>query len=232
MLKKSAAFVLLVTLMFVASSAMAQEQAPRPTVVVIPPRYTIVKLGMDMVALRPVLLVSCQGSDSDPVMHVWNDDPGEWIRLSVGTFRSGEMFRVPPREIVLVGSAQDLPAAVVDAAQELAAVKRVETLNLVSVINTLNESLEFDRKEWRWLSERYNLKLRDLNAERRRYGKYGPRGGSRGEVMMPAVEEEPEVLSAPVAAPVAPVAAPVVIEEAPAPVTAPAPMPEPAPEDK
>lgn len=239
MTKKSAAYVLITMLLFAASGVMAQE-APTPTVLVIPPRYTIVKLGLDMVALRPVLLVSCQEGNAGTVMHVWNDDPGEWLHLPVDTFRSGEMFRVQPRDIVIVGSDQDVPGLVVDAARALAPVKRVETLNLVSVINALNESLKFDRNEWRWLAGRYNLTLKDLNSERRRYGKYGPPGGSREEVIMPMAEDEAEILSTPVEAPVVPAAAPVVVEEEPAreewtakpPVAVPAPIPETAPEDK
>jgi len=218
--------------------ASAQE-APSPTVLMIPPRHTIIKIGLDICALRPAVMITYQDpGGTEPVLHVWNPDPREWVRVSPDTYAAGSMFRSRPREVIVISGQEGVPEAVREASAALAPVREVNSLDLVSVINALNDSLKFDRGEWRWLADRYGLTLKDVNADRRRYGKYGPPGGSRGAGPVPPPEPAgEEIVPVPVeggAAPdIAPEAGePMEAEVAVEPAKGAAPAPEVAPEDK
>jgi hypothetical protein len=48
----------------------------------------------------------------------------------------------------------------------------------VELVNGLDDIFKFSAGEWRYLAREYKLTLKDLNAERRRYGRYG-RPGAR-----------------------------------------------------
>jgi hypothetical protein len=172
----------------------------------------MVQVGADAVSMRPVVVFAYGGSASSdsPPLHVWNSATSEWAPVSVETYRSGSLFRATPRDAILVGADTDLPAILVQATEQLAPAKRVTSLDLVTVINALDESLKFTVQEWRWLASRYNLKLKDLNSDRRRYGKYGPPAGRKAaEAPLPpgAAAESPEAL-APVPVESAPATAP------------------------
>ena len=49
----------------------------------------------------------------------------------------------------------------------------IQSMDLSKLANTLDHTMKFSPKEWRWLASRYGFKLTDLNTKRRRFGKYG-----------------------------------------------------------
>lgn len=157
------------------------------TLIVIPARYTIVQIAFDIVGMRSVSLVAYDNrADSpSPVMHVWDADGNEWVQTSINGYRSADIFKVVPQRIILVGSNEDVPAPLLEAPSWCSDVKRIPTLNMKTLVNELDKSLKFTPREWKRLAERHGLKLRDLNAERRRYGRYG-KPGLRKNADLPA----------------------------------------------
>jgi len=194
MIRKCFPVVAAVLFMAMAALCLAQD-TEGPTWLVIPARYTIVQLGVDMADMRDVELVSYFGdaATADPPMHVWDGDAGSWVRTGIGEYSSGAIPAADPAAIILVGGDKDLPGAIVRGSSWCESVGRIPTLNLATVINSLNEKLRFTPNEWRWLARRYGLKLKDQNAERRRYGKYG-KPGERRRSPMPRPEPEEETL--------------------------------------
>ncbi len=200
MMTRKYPFVSVVAVILVLSGAVRAAEAEAPTILVVPARYTIVQLSFDIAGVRSVFLVS-YGGDSGSVarpMHIWDSKTRKWVETNIEEYSTADIFETTPQRIILVGSDEDLPSVLVEASFWCPDVKRIPTLNIVTLVNTLNESLKFTPREWKWLAKRYKLKLKDLNAERRRYGKYG-KPGEKTKVPMPmapatikAGEPEPE----------------------------------------
>ena len=148
------------------------------TVLVIPARYTIVQMGFDIAHLRPVSLVAYPATlptHAPPTLHVWNREAQDWIPTSVAEYGEGSIFLTRPSTALVLGPDADLPAGLADASERLAArAERIPALDVVEWVNTLDRHLNFTAQEWRWLADRHGLQIKDLNDERRRYGKYGP----------------------------------------------------------
>jgi hypothetical protein len=154
---------------------MAASDKP---VVVIPLRYRVVQLAQDLARLRALHLVGYTTPDRAGKVsyYSWDAAKESWTEIALDDYRLGSVFGDAPRRLVLVGSDADLPAGLAQAAPWAQDVKRVTSLNIGDMVNGFNASLDFAAREWRWLAERYGLTLEDKNAERRRYGKYGPPG--------------------------------------------------------
>jgi hypothetical protein len=86
--------------------------------------------------------------------------------------------------------------------------RRIASLTPVDLLNELNRDLAFTPMEWRWLAKRYGLTLTDLNAERRRYGKYGPPGSKPVKPQPSAGVEMPPAAPPPAGKALEPVGAP------------------------
>lgn len=192
MLIRCRCFISVVALVLVLSSVSMTAETRESTLLVIPARHTIMQLSLDIAGLRPVSLVAYEGNAAsiDPLMHIWNGKTREWVRTGIEEYASADIFEIRPQRIILIGNDNDLPSLLIEASFWCADVKRIPTLNIMTLVNTLNESLEFTPREWKWLARRYKLKLKDLNAERRRYGRYGKPGEKRKVPMPRAVEPE------------------------------------------
>ena len=93
--------------------------------------------------------------------------------ISLNEYRSGSFLAGTPDQAVLVGTDASLPPSLRASPTWARAVRRIETLDVGSLINSLNEVLRFSPGEWRALAHQFDLNLQDDNAERRRFGKYG-----------------------------------------------------------
>ncbi|MBN2301816.1 MAG: hypothetical protein JXN60_04800 [Lentisphaerae bacterium] len=190
--KRIGIFFLLLEL--VIAGASVSEARQDTTLLVVPSKYTIVQLAFDMAKIRNVDLVAYDSGVNtvDPILHVWNDTLQEWTRTTLQEYETGNIFRSRPGNAVIIGSASDLPAGLLDASKWISDRTHVPTLNIVTLINTLNSTFSFSKKEWKWLGKRYRLELKDLNKEQRRYGRYGRPAGDRAKpediVPVPTVE--------------------------------------------
>lgn len=201
MLARFRILVLSVALASGLSAVAGGAQSEPSTLLVIPARYRIVQLAFDLVSIRPISLVSYQTApDSDKaVLHTWAPVAGAWNSTDLAQLASGEVLVGRPARAILIGEA---PAQVASAFAWCDQVQPISTLDMKEVVNDLNETLDFSPREWRWLAARHGLVLKDLNAERRRYGRYGPPGSKQerpaaesdaGEPMASPVVLEPEV---------------------------------------
>lgn len=163
-------------------------------VIVVPSRYTIVQLAFDIVALRDVALVAYGNSATtgELLLHVWDANNRKWKRITVDEYAVGAFSSHVPDEMILVGSDNDLPAAIIAGASQASNVTRIDTLNLVTVVNTLHKRMHFKEHEWQLLAERHGLKIKDANYERRRWGRYGPPGTKKTPESAQLPEEETE----------------------------------------
>lgn len=167
----------LAALVLCAGSAVARDRAGATTVIVIPARPAVAALAFDMARLRDVPLVCYQISPKTKaaVVYVWNANEKEWIKTDLKEYGTGAIFDPMPTRAILIGTDEAVMAQFEKAAG-WGKVARIPTLSIMDVVNGLNEKFSFTPSEWVWLADRHGLKLKDLNTERRRWGRYGPPG--------------------------------------------------------
>lgn len=199
MFSRSGVAVCIISLMFTMSGSSRAAQADQATVIVIPARPAVVGLAFDMVEIRNVSLVSYQivPGTAKIVLDSWSVPEQKWIRISLDEYRAGNAFHPVPKHAVIIGADQDA-VAVLEKSSSWAEVKRIPTLDVMNMVNSLNEILKFTPSEWKWLAKKHDLKLQDLNDERRRYGRYGKPGETAKRPMPTVLEPVMPVSAAPV----------------------------------
>lgn len=154
---------------------LSTAMADAPMLLVVPARHTMIQFALDMLKLRPMYLMAFDiGTDAKSAsMHLWDGETGEWVSTSVEEYRDGTAFAAAPEKVILAGNVKDLPPGLLDAPAWARHVRRVGATDIVALVNALNDDMEFTTQEWRWIAARYELKLKNLNEERNRYGRYG-----------------------------------------------------------
>jgi hypothetical protein len=156
------------------------------TVLLIPARSMVIQIAFDLASIRNVSVVTYQRSDASGLtyLHRWND--GSWVPTDAATFQALGYAGVSPRRLVVIRSEQDTPPSeVIDGADWATQTTRLDTLDSSSIVNTLGTVLGFRAGEWEWMADRHGLTLIDRNAQRRRFGRYGPPSGDRPLVRAP-----------------------------------------------
>lgn len=155
-------------------------RAAKSTAMVVPVRYVVVQVAFDLASLdKGVSLVSYEstGNADEPALHIWDPQVNGWLEITMSEFRSGAVFGDTPDRVLIVGKDLDQMAVLATAAEGWpATVKQIESLSVDNIVNGADAYLNFTPYEWKWLAKRYQLELEDLNAERRRYGRYGKPG--------------------------------------------------------
>ena len=227
MFKKSLSFcfvALIAACLFSYPTAVSAADSSDPVLLVVPSHYTIVQLAFDIAKLRRNILIvsfSNAGVKTGQALYAWDSNVVEWTKTTFANYTSGDLFKVKPRKVIIMGSENDVPAVLAQASW-CSDVKRIPSLDILGLVNSMNEDFRFTTLEWRWLAKEYDLKIQDLNAERRRYGKYG-KPGEKQAIPMPT---QPETKTEKSAASI-----PVQSEEAPETTTTKTPKVS-APEDK
>ncbi len=156
--------------------------APRrfPTsLLVVPARHTVLQIANDVVAHRPVVLVSYQVSGEDDALslHVWDPARSKWHPILLSDFRNATFTRQKPDRVVLVGSSPDLPTDPLPEALRSAAawadeLHVIKTLSTTPLLNELSDIFAFSKKEQAWFATRYQRGLVDIHAQQRRRSWY------------------------------------------------------------
>jgi len=193
----------LVAGLFVAMALPVQAGAGA-TLVVVPARETIINLIFDVAKYHKLERVSCStDAKGNFALYRWDVVRGDWAKMTVGDLGSAQGFQARPEQVIVIGGDRDIPREVLSALSWPKDVARITALDLVTVVNGLNEKLNFPASEWRYLARKYNLGIKDMNEDRRRYGRWG-RSDARATTPPPPesekIESEP-VLPPPVATP-------------------------------
>jgi hypothetical protein len=156
----------------------------------------MVQFCFDILKLRRGVYLIAQDKEiggNATVLHIWDDASQDWIRIGVEEYVAGTVFTQKPKKLIVIGGVADVPEELATAPEWSEQAYQIETLDLVSVLNKLQEVFKFNEREWKWIAKRYNMTFEDLNAERRRYGRWGKPGEEDKTVMPGAVQEKPAV---------------------------------------
>ncbi len=153
----------------------------RSAVMVFPARHRMVRLMFDLSRIESLQLVSYASSRAadGAILYFWTGR--DWAELSLADYHAGSFLRGTPGQVVLIGDAATLPPALSGDPAWAASTARFSTLDTTTLLNELGQLFGFSPGKWRWLAERYRLEIKDLNAERRRYGRYGPPRSKRSD---------------------------------------------------
>lgn len=194
--------------------------APQPfTLMVVPERVNLVMASMDIVDRRPVALVAYRtvsGSD-ELILHGWTDS--EWVRISMQDYEGGYFLTHTPQRIILVEGTEPLPMDLVLASGWGPLVMSVEAARTDEFLNNVGQLFEFNRAEWRWFANRYQLEVEDRTPVSHRVSWYDQMSAARQQPARRVGDTPPVV-------PVLPAPEPLIdeLDEAPAPVPVAAPM--------
>lgn len=151
-----------------AFGAAAQEAEPVPVVqkdvvlLVAPARYNVMQVAFDVARRYSTVLVSYQGTDPDPKLHVWTGY--EWLPLPAEDYRKGSFLQEWPARTVMLGGDDLLPASLKEVSSWCPETTRIEDLETAGLVNGIGRYLPFTPADWRWFAGRYNLSLVDENA--------------------------------------------------------------------
>ena len=139
---------------------------------VVPALPRMVQLAFDLADLRPTVVLSyrMEARGADPLLFVWT--AGGWQYVSPDDFREHRFVTECPRQVIMIGDDQTMPALLEEEAAWGADVMRLKTLNIADLINGMNPVFRFTDREWKWLAGRYDLNLTDINEPRRKYNPY------------------------------------------------------------
>jgi hypothetical protein len=171
-----------------------------PTCIVLPSRFAVVQFAFDMARLRQsvyLLAYDKMPETGAAVLHIWNEKDRSWVKSGVEQYVAGDVFAELPKTVVLLGTDADLPMEIAGVPGWCSEVVSIEKLDLVSMMNGFDEIYAFSAREWNWLAERYEVKYEDLNAELRRYGRYGRPGEENKAQLTPPQEKAPGPLVVP-----------------------------------
>jgi hypothetical protein len=153
--------------------------------VVVPARYSVIQVAMDIIGKRPAVLLSYRGeaATQDPLLHAWNGE--EWVRVTLKDYREASFVKEVPRTVVLVGDQQTLPTVIREASAWCPRVVTVSDLTTGSMVNEFGRIFKWRKAEWEWFAKRYNLSLVDESEPYRRSSWYDrpgplPREGGKG----------------------------------------------------
>ncbi|HBA83946.1 MAG TPA: hypothetical protein DCZ95_07635 [Verrucomicrobia bacterium] len=140
----------------------------RITMLVVPARYSVLQVAFDIVRQYPVVLVSYQGeaASDNPRLHAWNGR--DWIPVSVQDYREANFLQIRPTRTILVGDEKLLPPVMASISTWCPRIDAIPSIDTAGLVNRLGRILGFKQRDWEWYASRYNLKLKDLNEDRRK----------------------------------------------------------------
>ena len=141
--------------------AAAQDDA---VLLVAPARFAVMQVAFDVARRYPTVLVSYQGAPTEPVLHVWNGY--EWMPLALADYQSGAFLQSYPGRTIFLGGDDLLPAGLRGIDSWCARTTQIPMLERTALVNAIGSYLPFTPADWRWFAGRYNLTLKNANAEK------------------------------------------------------------------
>ena len=150
-------------IVFIATLAMGSRK-DEVTLVMVPREDAAVRVGMDVVARYPTLLVSYKVEGDAISLHGWNGK--EWVSISLDNFISGHFFRTgPDSALVVEAEGQPIPGNIIPPEEWCGSVYKITTTDLRPLVHLTGQYFDFKHKDWSWFSENYKMSMEAINPE-------------------------------------------------------------------
>jgi hypothetical protein len=142
----------------------SQARKEEITLVLVPRNDATIQLGLDIANRYPTLLISylIQGNGSAS-LHGWTGT--QWVNVKVDDFKSGEFFKTGPDSALIIeqeGSA--VPDELIPP-EWCKDVSKITTTQIRPLVHLIGQYYNFDFKDWKWFSKRYNQPIEAINPE-------------------------------------------------------------------
>lgn len=183
------------------------------TLIVAPARYSVIQMSFDLIKKRSAVLVSYRGeaTTAEPLLYAWNGT--EWVYVSLQDYREVRFVQDPPKQVVLLGDENTLPASLKQATGWAKNVQTVKALDNAALVNEFGRLFKWSKEEWQWFAGRYNLSLQDESEPYRKSSWYDQPGPLPRGAYKKVIDHAPAF--EPTKAPTAPEMPPVQINEIP-----------------
>lgn len=158
------------------SDCVTAATATPDSIIVMPARKRVVQLAFQMSRCKDIGMVTYNTSPAlaTPLIHVWTGS--EWVQITVDEFVQGTFMTGEPKHVFLLGDSTMMPAQMIDAPTWCKDTHKITSLETAALINQIGKVLKFSPRQWTWLAQENGLSVKDQNAERRRYGRWGAPG--------------------------------------------------------
>ena len=156
-------------------------------VLAVPARHDLINLGFDLVGMFPhaLTLVCHSESPAGTRLEQFNTAAGRWVEMPGNAWSS-----MGCDKLVVVGS-DERATQLMKAAGAARQATLPNGFRLHEVANAVTSTLKPSSGQWRRLADSHGFTLAEVNAEQRRYGRYGPPGGCRNARPLPAAAATP-----------------------------------------
>lgn len=161
---KIAIWILAVAAVVLGGAAMPAAAQEDAVLLVAPARFDVMQVAFDVARRYPTVLVSYQGAPDAPALHVWNGY--EWMALALEDYRGGAFLQSYPGRTIFLGGDDLLPASLREINAWCPQSTQIPVLERHALVNAIGSYLPFTPADWRWFAGRYNLTLKNANAEK------------------------------------------------------------------
>lgn len=180
------------TVMFCIALLSVTASAASPTLLVVPARQPLVNLSLDVGDYFPrelaIVAYHDRTSVSDGGLFLWDRMAWDWRPLSGQAWRQVAGGRGVPVSVILAGRRDWLPPGLMDGVAA-ADVVRIESYDLVELVNALHRKLHFSPRQWKQLAAEHRLVIMNVNKGRTR-GRYGRSSEARPDIPVEFIGEQ------------------------------------------
>jgi hypothetical protein len=178
-MKHTTLFFCLTALFALPGRSMGSASPSELSLLLVPATPTTIQVARDMTLMGKTLMVSyAVNAPADaPYLHIWDGE--RWLPVPPDSFAAGSFITKPAARVVVVGDENDQTAFLIEEALAWCPeVLHIRNTSVTELINQLGKVYGLNSAEWRWMAERYQLELEDLNRnlpQSNWYATHGPR---------------------------------------------------------
>lgn len=135
------------------------------TLLMVPRVESAVRLGLDLAARYPSLLISYRKLPSGKFsLHGWTGS--QWVNVTEANYKTGTFFRTGPRSALLFESGKEpFPQGLLPSASWAPEVHRIQTVKTRPMLHLVGRYYDFVYEDWKWASRRYKLPIDAINPD-------------------------------------------------------------------
>lgn len=163
MKRRTSSFLFIAVVLLAASMSQASRKE-EITLVMVPRDDATVKVGLDLAARYPTLLISYLVKPNGAVsLNGWNGN--EWVNISLADFKGGNFYKKGPNSALLISSRASVPSADLLPPDWVDSVFQISTTQRRPLLHLVGQYYDFKYKDWKWFAKRYGYSVDDINPE-------------------------------------------------------------------
>ena len=151
---------------FICSMVLSsQARKEEITLIMVPREDPAVQMALDVANRYPSLLISYLVSGNGSVsLHGWTGT--QWVNIKPEDFVAGSFFKNGPNSALIIEKdGAPVSDALIPSVDWCSDVAKITTTEIRPLIHLVGQYYNFDFKDWKWFSKRYNQTINAINPE-------------------------------------------------------------------